>query len=146
MINHIIQVDTSIAATMTQVMLATGISMAFFLCLRSRTLIPIEDTHRFLSSAVEFMLNDGTKTFVANHQLHNYNFGQFSILKFSMLHAKKHIRNDFGVLMWFSTTNAYGQSVTLVRLVYLCARHSQRLGSDPLFVILSKRTVKVLVV
>ena len=33
MINHIIQVNTSIAATMTQVMLATGISMAFFLCL-----------------------------------------------------------------------------------------------------------------
>ncbi len=94
MINHIIQVNTSIAATMTQVMLATGISMAFFLCLRSseqvsQTIIPIEDTHQFLSSAVEFMLNEGTRTFIASHQLHNYDFSQFSILKFSMLHAKK---------------------------------------------------------
>ena len=35
MINHLIQVNTSIAATMTQVMLATGTSMAFFLSLRS---------------------------------------------------------------------------------------------------------------
>jgi hypothetical protein len=34
MINHIIQVNTSIAATKTPVMLAS-ISMAFFLCLRS---------------------------------------------------------------------------------------------------------------
>jgi hypothetical protein len=76
------------------------------------------------------MLNDGTKTFIASHQLHNYNFGQFSILKFSMLHAKN-IRNDFGVPMWFSTTDASGQSVPFVRLVYLWARHSQRLGSDP---------------
>ena len=122
MINHIIQVNTSIAATMTQVMLATGISMAFFLCLRSseyvsRTIIPIEDTHQFLSSAVEFMLNDGTRTFIASHQLHNYDFGQFSILKFSMLHAKN-IRNDFGVPMWFSTTDASGQSVPFMRLVY----------------------------
>jgi hypothetical protein len=135
MINHIIQVNTSIAATMTQVMLATGISMAFFLCLRSseyvsRTIIPIEDTHQFLSSAVEFMLNDGTRTFIASHQLHNFDFGQFSILKFSMLHAKN-IRNDYGVPMWFSTTDASGQSVPFVRLVYLWARHSQRLGSDP---------------
>ncbi len=48
-----------------------------------------------------------------------------------MLHAKN-IRNyDFGVPMWFSTTDASGQSVPFVRLVYLWARHSQRLGSDP---------------
>lgn len=133
--NHIVQVNTSTAATMTQVMLATGISMAFFLCLRSseyvsRTIVPIEDNHQFLSSDVEFMLNDGTRIFITSHQLDNYEFGQFSILKFSMLHAKN-IRNDFGVPMWFSTTDASGQSVPFVRLVYLWARHSTRLDSDP---------------
>jgi hypothetical protein len=47
-----------------------------------------------------------------------------------MLHAKN-IRNDFGVPMWFSTTDASGQSAPFVRLVYLWARHSKRLGSDP---------------
>jgi hypothetical protein len=65
-------INTMTAATMRQVILATGISMAFFLCLRSseyvsRTIAPIEDSHQFLSADVEFMLNDGTKTFIASN-------------------------------------------------------------------------------
>ena len=63
MYNHIITLNTAPRASMKQVMLATGISMAFYLCLRSseyvsRTVIPIEDSHQFLSADVEFMLND----------------------------------------------------------------------------------------
>jgi hypothetical protein len=62
--------------------------------------------------------------------LYNYEFKWFSILKFSMLHAKN-IRNDFGVPMWFSTTDLTGDSVPFVRLLYLWSRHSQRLDLDP---------------
>ena len=94
MINHIITINTSATASMWQVMLATGISMAFFLCLSfseyvSRTIVPIEDTHQFLSTDVEFMLNDGTMRFVASNNIQAFKFYHFKVVKFSILHAKQ---------------------------------------------------------
>jgi hypothetical protein len=85
MINYIVKVNTSYSATMKQVMLTTGILMTFFLCLRSsayilRTIVPIEDSHQFLSTDVEFILNDGTITLIASNKVHNYELCKFSIL------------------------------------------------------------------
>ena len=135
MINHIIKLNTAPQASMKQVMLATGISMAFHLCLRSseyvsRTVVPIEDSHQFQSTDVEFMLNDGSLRFVASNDIQQRTFRDFKVVKFSMLHAKN-IRKDFGVPIWFSTVDAQGQSIPFVHLVYLWSRHSIRNANDP---------------
>ena len=134
MINHIVNQNTIPTASMAQVMLATGIYMAFFLCLRSseyisKTVVPLADTHQFLTSDVEFALNDSSMTLVPSNRLHNYDYSAFKIVKFSMLHAKN-IRNDFGVPIWFSTFQKE-QPVPFVHLIYLWSKHSFRLDSDP---------------
>ena len=91
---------------MKQVILATGILMAFYLCLRSneyvsRTIIPIEDTYQFLSADVESMLNDGSMRFIASNNIQAFAFHEFKVVKFSMLHAKK-IRQDYGDQFYLS--------------------------------------------
>ena len=133
MINLIVNQNTTPTASMAQVMLATGIYMAFFLCLRSseyisKTVVPLVDTHQFLTSDVEFVLNDNSTTLVPSNRLQNYEYSAFKIVKFSMLHAKN-IRNDYGVPIWFSTTQS-GQPVPFVHLVYLWSKHSFRLDAD----------------
>ena len=50
MINHIISMNTTANASMSQLMLTTGVAVAYFLCLRSseyvsKTIVPIEDNH-----------------------------------------------------------------------------------------------------
>ena len=135
MINHIIILNTAPNASMKQVMLATGISMAFHLCLRSseyvsRTVVPIEDSHQFLSADVEFMLNDESLRFVASNNIHGLKYQDFKVVNFSMLHAKN-IRQDYGVPIWFSTVDAEGKPVPFVHLVYLWSRHSVRNADDP---------------
>ena len=135
MINHIVTINTQPTSSTWQRMLATGISMAFYLCLRSseyvsRTVVPIEETHQFLSTDVEFMLNDGTLSFVASHNLYNYSFHQFKVVKFSMMHAKN-IRQDYGVPIWFSTTDSTGNAVPFVQLMFLWSKHSTRNAADP---------------
>jgi len=62
MIQHIVAQNTQPGASMHQVMLATGVYVAFFLCLRSseyvsKTVVPLADTHQFLSTDVQFVLN-----------------------------------------------------------------------------------------
>ena len=87
MINFIANQNTSPTASMAQVMLPTGIYMAFFLCLRSseyisKTIVPLVDTHQFLTSDVEFVLNDNSMTLVASNRLQNYEYNAFKIVKF----------------------------------------------------------------
>ena len=135
MINHIIKLNTAPNSSMKQVMLATGISMAFYLCLRSseyvsRTIVPIEDGHQFLSADVEFMINDESMTFVASNNIQDLTFQDFKVVKFSMLHAKN-IRQDYGVPIWFSTLDADRKPVPFVHLVYLWSKHSVRNADDP---------------
>jgi hypothetical protein len=101
MINYIVERNTNVGATMSQVMLATGIYMGFFLCLRSseyisKTVIPLVDTHQFQSTDVQFVLHDKRFTLVNSNQIRHYEFKDFKTVKFSMQHAKN-IRNDFGV-------------------------------------------------
>jgi hypothetical protein len=50
MINHIIEINTTATATINNLMLATGVALAYFLCLRSseyvtKTIVPIDDSH-----------------------------------------------------------------------------------------------------
>ena len=69
MINYIVERNTKVGATMSQVMLSTGVYMGFFLCLRSseyisKTVLPLVDTHQFLSTDVQFVLHDAHHTLV----------------------------------------------------------------------------------
>jgi hypothetical protein len=54
---------------MHKVMLAVGVYIAFFLCLRSsefisKTVVPLADTRQFLSTVVQFVFNDREFTLV----------------------------------------------------------------------------------
>jgi hypothetical protein len=115
--------------------LATGVSVAYFLCLRSseyvsKTVVPIEDNHQFRSTDVEFMLTHGSHQLIASNQVKNYPWTSIKLVKFSLLHAKN-IRRDFGVPIWFSSTDTHGNVVPFVQLVYLWAAVSSRLDTDP---------------
>ena len=121
MINHIININTTTTSTMHNLMLATGVSLAYHLCLRSseyvtRTIVPIDDTHQFRTTEVEFMLNDGSFTFLASNKLH-CPYSAIKLVKFSMLHAKN-IRRDYGVPIWFSATDKNNQPIPFVQLLY----------------------------
>jgi len=135
MINYIVQQNTMVNATMYQVMLATGVYMAFFLCLRSseyisKTMVPLVDTHQFLSTDIQFVLNDKQFTLVNSNQLKNYKYTDFKTVKFSFLHAKN-IRNDFGVPLWFSTHDSTHRSVPFVHLLFQWSQNSIRFDADP---------------
>jgi len=135
MINHIITINTTDTASMNQLMLATGVAIAYFLCLRSseyvsKTIVPIEDSHQFRSTDVEFLLNDDSNQLIASNNIVSQPWSSIKLVKFSLLHAKN-IRRDFGVPIWFSSTDATGDSVPFVQLVYLWASLSHRLDDDP---------------
>ena len=114
---------------MHQVMLATGVYVAFFLCLRSSeyVVVPLADTHWFMSTDV---LNDPPLTLINSNRIGNYAYEDFKTVKFSMLHAKN-IRDDFGVPIWFSTHDKAHQPIPLVLLIYKWSKHSLRLDADP---------------
>lgn len=69
--NHVVQHNTLPQST------------RFYLCLRSseyisKTIVPSEYTHQFLSSDVQFMLNDGLHTFNDSHSLQRYQWHQLN--------------------------------------------------------------------
>ena len=135
MINYIVDNNTKHGATMSQVMLATGVYMGFFLCLRSneyisKTVVPLIDTHQLLSTDVQFVLRDARHTLVNSNQIRHYKYTDFKTVKFSMRHAKN-IRNDFGVPIWFSTNDDNHQPFPFVHLVYQWSKHSLRFDEDP---------------
>jgi hypothetical protein len=99
---------------MHQVMLATGVCVAFFLCLRSseyvsKTVVPLADTHQFMSTDVQFILNDRQFTLINSNQIGNYAYDDFKTVKFSLLHG----------------------SLPCVFLLYTWSKHSLRLDADP---------------
>jgi integrase len=135
MINHIIKLNTTTTATINNLMLATGVALAYFLCLRSseyvsKTIVPIDDSHQFRSTEVEFLLNDGSLTLIASNKLKNQKFSAFKLVKFSMLHAKN-IRRGHGVPIWFSTSDSAGNIVPFVQLLFRWSTISMRLDDDP---------------
>ena len=107
MINHIININTTADASMSQMMLVTGVAVAYFLCLRSseyvsKTILPIEDNHQFHSTDVAFMSNNGSHQLIASNNI-TLPWASIKLVKFSLLHAKN-IRRDFGVPIWFSSS------------------------------------------
>ena len=89
MINYIVNRNTQAGASMSQVMLATGVEMGFLLCLRSseyisKRVVPLVDTHQFLSTDVQFVLRDGQYTLINSNQIRHYEYTDFKTVKFSM--------------------------------------------------------------
>ena len=127
-------------------MLATGVYVAFFLCLRSseyvsKTVVPLANTHQFTSflwrthislrrSFGEHTSVYGEHTLINSNQIGNYAYEDFKTVKFSLLQAKI-IRNDFGVPIWFSTHDKAHQPIPFVLLIYKWSKHSLRLDADP---------------
>ena len=147
MINHIIDTNTTPTSTIHNLMLATGVSLAYHLCLRSseyvtRTIVPIDDSHQFKTTEVEFMLNDGSFTFIASNKI-NCPYSAIKLVKFSMLHAKN-IRRDYGIPIWFSATDKNNKPVPFVQLLYRWARLSSRQDSDPFLSFRSNTTLTCL--
>jgi len=133
MINYIIDLNTTTNATMHNLLLATGVSLAYHLCLRfceyvTKTIVPIDDSHQFKTTEVEFMLNDGSLTLLASNKLH-CPYSAIKLIKFSMLH-EKNIRRDYGVPVWFSATDKNNRPVPFVQLLYRWATTSKRHDSD----------------
>jgi hypothetical protein len=48
----------------------------------------LADTHQFMSTDVQFVLNDQPFTFFNSNQIGNYAYEDFKTVKFSLLHAK----------------------------------------------------------
>ena len=74
-------------------MLATGVAVAYLLCLRSseyvsKTIVPIEDNHQFRSSDVEFMFNNGSFQLLASNKIAPQPWTSIKLVKFSLLYAK----------------------------------------------------------
>ena len=52
----------------------------------TKTIVPIDDSHQFRATDVEFMLNDVSFTFLASNKLH-CPYSVIKLVKFSMLYA-----------------------------------------------------------
>jgi hypothetical protein len=78
-------------------------------------MVPIEDCHQFLTSDVEFILNDNTLHLHVSNEMHKYTWNDIRKLKFSL----------------FRSTDKNGQSIPFVQLMYLWATKSHRLHNDP---------------
>jgi len=90
----------------------------------------LADTHQFMSTDVQFMLNDPRFTLINSNLIGTYAYEDFKTVKFSLLHAKN-IRNDFGVPIWFSTHDKAHQPVPFIHFIYTWSKHSMRLDTDP---------------
>ena len=75
------------------------------------------------------MIN-GSHQLIASNRVTSYAWTSIKLVKFSLLHAKN-IRRNFGVPIWFSSTDAFGNAVPFVQLVYLWATISTRFDDDP---------------
>lgn len=135
MINHIIALNTTATANVHNLMLATGVALAYFLCLRSseyvfKTIVPIDDRDQFRTTEVEFILNHGSLTLIASNRLQCQPFSTIKLVKFILLHAKN-IRLDHGIPIWFSATDPPGQPVPFVQFLFRWSTTSSRHDSDP---------------
>ena len=101
MINHIISINTVATASMSQMMLATGVAVAYFLCLRSseyvsKTVVPIE-----------FMLTTGSHQMIACNKVATYPWTSIKLVKFSLLHAGETLAFQYGFLLRMPTVMLY---------------------------------------
>jgi hypothetical protein len=119
MINHIIATNTTATATINNLILATGVALAYFLCSRSseyvsKTIVPIDDSHQFRTTEVEFMLNDGSLTFIASNRLNC----PFSAIKYCKSNSACYMQKIYDVIMGFSARSASAFCPTIIPLVH----------------------------
>lgn len=134
MVQWIIQQRTAPDQTLDGWMLATGVAMAYYLCLRaseyvSRTAVPQADSHQFDSESIEFTCT-GSQHFVPSHLMHQYKWTDVTQIRFTIQHAKN-IQAGHGVPIWFSTDESDADAVAFLQLVYLWSRKSSRRAADP---------------
>ena len=134
MITHIIQRNTVGGFTKDQFMLAVGVAMAYYLCLRaseyaSKTKVPDPESHQFDSKSVEFKCF-GSNNLLPSSQLQTTRWKDIEIIRFTIQHAKN-IKKGYGVPIWFSTREDNADAVAFLQLVYLWSQMSQRQEDDP---------------
>jgi len=134
MILHIIDQQTAPGFIIGQLMLAVGVAMAYYLCLRaseyvSRTLVPDPESHQFDSKSVEFK-RFGSDILIPSSSMHTTAWAQVEIVRFTIQHAKN-VKRGHGVPLWFSTTNRNEDSTAFLQLIYLWSRTSNRSPDDP---------------
>ena len=103
--------------------------MAYYLCLRaseyaSRTVVPRDDSHQFVSESVEFTCS-GADVFVPRHR-----WSEVRNIHFTVQHAK-YIKIGHGVPIWFSTDEDDAYTSDFLQLVYLWAHSTKRSNTDP---------------
>ena len=134
MILHIIDQQTAPGFKIGQLMLAVGVAMAYYLCLRaseyvSRTSVPDPESHQFDSKSVEFK-RFGSDILIPSYSLQTTTWAQIEIIRFTIQHAKN-VKRGHGVPLWFSTTNGNEDSTAFLQLIYLWSRTSNRSPDDP---------------
>ena len=134
MVQHIIQHNTAGDFTLDSFMLATGVSMAYHLCLRaseyaSKTKVPDPDSHQFDSQSVQFQCSD-QPTLIDSCSMRRISWARVKLIKFTIQHAKN-IRAGHGVPIWFTTDDADEGATAFLQLVYLWAHMSTRQPDDP---------------
>jgi hypothetical protein len=134
MIQHIVQQNTRHGFTLDNLMLATGVSMAYHLCLRaseyvSKTKIPHPESHQFDSQSVEFQCS-GVPQLVPSSSMITIPWTKVTLIKFTIQHAKN-VRKGYGIPICFTTNGATGDALEFLQLVYLWAHMSTRQPGDP---------------
>ena len=119
MVQWIIQRRTQPGYTPHDIMLATGVAMAYYLCLRSseyvsRTVIPQDDSHQFDFESVEFACTNHSQ-FVPSHLMAARRWSEVTGIRFTIQHAKN-IKSGHGVPVWFSTNESCRYSVACMLL------------------------------
>ena len=134
MVQWIIRRRTQPGHQPSDMMVATGVAMAYYLCLRaseyaSRTVVPRDDSHQFVSESVEFTCS-GSDVFVPSHLMHRHRWSEVRNIRFTVQHAKN-IKIGHGVPIWFSTNEVDADAVAFLQLVYLWAHTTKRSNTDP---------------
>ena len=134
MITRIVKQNTRHGFTLDNLMLATGVSMAYHLCLRasefvSKTKIPHPESHQFDSRSVEFQCT-GIPQLVPSSFMVTISWSRVTLIKFMIQHAKN-VRKGYGIPICFTTEGATGDALEFLQLVYLWAHMSSRDPDDP---------------
>jgi hypothetical protein len=121
MVQWIIRRRTQPGHQPSDMMLATGVAMAYYLCLRaseyaSRTVVPRDDLHQFVSESMEFTCS-GSDVFVPSHLMHRHRWSEVRNIRFTVQHAK-YIKVGHGVPIWFSTDEDDTDAIAFLQLVY----------------------------
>ena len=134
MIQHIVKQITRNGFNLDNLMLATGVSMAYHLCLRaseyvSKTKIPHTASHQFDSRSVEFNCT-GIPQLVPSSSMITISWSRITLIKFTIQHAKN-VRKGYGIPICFTTEGATGDALEFLQLVYLWAHMSTRDPDNP---------------